>query len=156
ITLKSVAAALPSDSALVEIISYRPFDSRAKSRHARYGQSHYVAYVLNSSGEVSFVDLGLTSALDADALKFSPMLRTPTTSVALIKRFSRKLDMRLMAPIRNMLGPIKKIFLAPDGALNLIPFGALVDADGKYLIETLSVDYLTSGRDLLRLQIKSP
>jgi CHAT domain-containing protein len=35
--------------------------------------------------------------------------------------------------------------------LNLIPFGALVDEQGHYLIELYSFSYLTSGRDLLRM-----
>jgi CHAT domain-containing protein len=39
--------------------------------------------------------------------------------------------------------------------LNLIPFGALVDERGEYLIETSSFTYLTTGRDLLRLQTRS-
>src|SRR5262249_44174872 len=40
----------------------------------------------------------------------------------------------------------------PYGALNLIPFAALVDERGRYLVERYSFNYLTSGRDLLRLQ----
>jgi CHAT domain-containing protein len=38
--------------------------------------------------------------------------------------------------------------------LNLIPFAALTDENGKYLVENYSIDYLTSGRDLLRLQVE--
>jgi CHAT domain-containing protein len=40
--------------------------------------------------------------------------------------------------------------------LNLIPFGALVDEQKRYLIESYSFMYLTSGRDLLRLQAHTP
>jgi CHAT domain-containing protein len=36
----------------------------------------------------------------------------------------------------------------------MIPFGALVDEQGRYLIEGYSITYLTSGRDLLRLQVE--
>src|SRR5262249_21832657 len=41
-------------------------------------------------------------------------------------------------------------------ALNLIPFGALMDEQKRYLIESYSFTYLTSGRDLLRLQAHTP
>src|SRR4029434_6482805 len=37
--------------------------------------------------------------------------------------------------------------------LNLIPFAALVDEKGRYAVERYSISYLTSGRDLLRLQV---
>jgi CHAT domain-containing protein len=44
---------------------------------------------------------------------------------------------------------------SPDGALNLIPFAALVDEEGKYLAQRFEITYLTSGRDLLRLAAQS-
>jgi CHAT domain-containing protein len=37
--------------------------------------------------------------------------------------------------------------------LNLIPFAALVDEQNRYLVERFLITYLTSGRDLLRLQV---
>src|SRR5262249_25903639 len=37
---------------------------------------------------------------------------------------------------------------------SLIPFEALVDEQDRYLIERYSFTYLTSGRDLLRLQVE--
>jgi CHAT domain-containing protein len=37
-----------------------------------------------------------------------------------------------------------------------VPFEAFIDEDGRYLIERYATSYLTSGRDLLRLQVTSP
>jgi len=59
-----------------------------------------------------------------------------------------------MRPIRKLLGDTRAVFFSPDGALNLIPIGALMDENGHHLIEDYHVTYLTSGRDLLRLQIE--
>jgi CHAT domain-containing protein len=61
-----------------------------------------------------------------------------------------------MRPVRKLVGDIRTLLLSPDGALNLIPFGALVDEQKRYLIESYSFTYLTSGRDLLRLQTHTP
>jgi CHAT domain-containing protein len=58
-----------------------------------------------------------------------------------------------MAPVREILGDTTTVFLSPDGSLNLIPFEALVDESGDYLVETYQFRYLTSGRDLLRLDL---
>jgi len=62
-------------------------------------------------------------------------------------------DERVMRPVRKLLGETRQIFISPDGALNLVPFAALVDENDRYLIENYSLSYLTSGRDLLRLQV---
>src|SRR5262249_29910201 len=56
-------------------------------------------------------------------------------------------------PIRPLLGDSKQLLISPDGALNLIPFEALFDEHSSYLVERFSCTYLTSGRDLLRLQV---
>lgn len=40
--------------------------------------------------------------------------------------------------------------IAPDGQLNLVPWGALVNGGGRYLGETRLLTTLTCGRDLLR------
>ncbi|MEO8168049.1 MAG: CHAT domain-containing protein, partial [bacterium] len=43
------------------------------------------------------------------------------------------------------------LFIAPDGALNLISFAGLMDPKGKYLIENHPIHYLSAGRDLIRI-----
>lgn len=58
-----------------------------------------------------------------------------------------------MQPVRGLLRDATQLFISPDGELNLIPFAALIDEQGRYLIERYSFTYLTSGRDLLRLQV---
>src|SRR5262249_18264121 len=69
---------------------------------------------------------------------------------------ARALDAAVMAPVRAILGDARRIFVSPDGPLNLVPVNALVDEAGRYLVERFSLTYLTGGRDLLRLQTSSP
>ncbi|MEH2451342.1 CHAT domain-containing protein [Nostoc sp.] len=83
-------------------------------------------------------------------------LRDKETPIAQVKQSARDLDKILMQPVRKLLGNTRKILLSPDSALNLIPFEALVDENNRYLVENYSFTYLTSGRDLLRLQNHSP
>ncbi len=61
-----------------------------------------------------------------------------------------------MEPIRAQLGNTKQLLISPDGQLNLLPFAALVDEKGEYLVENYSITYLTTGRDLIRLQYTPP
>jgi CHAT domain-containing protein len=63
---------------------------------------------------------------------------------------------QVVAPLRTSLGDATRLLLSPDGDLNLVPFEALVDGQGRYLIEQYAISYLTSGRDLLRLQVPRP
>lgn len=143
VTVESVAAALPDDAALVEIFSWRPFQL------PRFEPAHYVAYVLRHSGDPLWVDLGDAQNMDDAARAFAVSLADPARDDVRTK--ARALDARLMQPIRKILGGVPpRLFISPDGALNLIPFGALVDEHGRFLLETQSISYLSSGRDLAK------
>ena len=151
VTLQAVQQAVPSDSTLVEFASYRPFDSKTR----KYAESRYVVYLLNNEGEIDWADLGEAEPIDELVAELRGKLRNSKSSVLKeIKPLSRKLDKLVMEPVRKLAGKGKRLLIAPDGTLNLVPFAALVDEDGKFLLENNSISYLTSGRDLLRLQIK--
>lgn len=148
VTLERVQQALPTASALVEFVWYRPLDVKAKKESERYGVPRYAAYVLHRNGPTDFVDLGQAPLADAVLLRLRAALRNPNNQD--VKQLARILDKALMEPVRKLLRGERQIFLSPDGLLNLIPFGALVDEQDRYLIESYSFTYLTSGRDLLR------
>ena len=158
VTLSNVQAALPSDAALIEILSYRPHNVKGEPGR-RFHPARYVAYVTRREGDPQFADLGEAAAIEANVEKLRVALRDTKRAsigdVAAVKEAARAVDEQLMRPLRRLLGSTKRIFLSPDGALNLIPFAALVDERGRYLVEDFTLTYLTSGRDLLRLQITS-
>ena len=153
ITLAAMQQALPADAALVEIFVYRPLNLKAKNKAEKYDAARYVAYVVRRGEAVpQWVELGETATIDGEVERLRAALKDPGR--ADVQTLARALDERVMRPIRKLLGPIQRIFLSPDGALNLIPFAALVDENSKYLVENYSIGYLTSGRDLLRLQAR--
>jgi CHAT domain-containing protein len=70
-----------------------------------------------------------------------------------VDELGRAVDKRALEPVRRFLGPARHLLISPDGALNLIPFAALVDEHRRHLVESYTITYLSSGRDLLRLQV---
>ncbi len=151
VTIAAVEAAIPPHAALLEFESYHPFDPKKGDSDARaYGDSHYVAYVLRPEGQVRWVELGPAKAIEDAVGAFRAALRDPQRKD--VRDLARSLDRKIMQPVRPLLGDAKQLLISPDGELNLIPFDALVDEDSRYLVERYSISYLTTGRDLLRLQ----
>ena len=150
VTVEAVRGALPAGAALVEFVSYRPLNLKSKTVAGRGGAPRYVAYVLPREGAPAWVELGEAAPIDVGIAELRRALSNPASKD--VKEAARALDERVMRPVRKLLGDARRVFLSPDGALNLIPFGALLDEHGKYLVEGYSITYLTSGRDLLRLQ----
>jgi CHAT domain-containing protein/Tfp pilus assembly protein PilF len=149
-TIEAVQKQIPTDAALIEWVVYKPINPRASSI-TRYGAPRYAAYLLTSNGSIQAVDLGETASIDALIRPVQQFLRDPKTPLTLVKQTSRQLNRRFMQPILDRLPPGKRhLLIAPDSALNLIPFAALVDEQNHYLAENFVISYLSSGRDLLR------
>jgi CHAT domain-containing protein/Tfp pilus assembly protein PilF len=151
VTLEAVRADIPPDSALIEFASYRPFNAKATKGDEAYGQPRYVAYVLRREGEIEWRELGEAKAIDTAIAALRKALRDPKSVD--VKRLARAVDAKVFQPIRPFLGDVSRLLISPDGSLNLVPFAALVDERGRYAVERYSISYLTSGRDLLRLQV---
>jgi CHAT domain-containing protein/Tfp pilus assembly protein PilF len=170
VTITAVQNAIPAGAVLVDFALYQQTGKQGEES----GKLHYVAYVLSHHGQPRWVELGEAQAIDKSISRLRQALRDKRRMD--VKRLARVVDRKMMQPVRSILvgelgnkgvgekangrtansTPPLHIFLSPDGALNLIPFAALVDERGDYLVKRYSFTYLTSGRDLLRLQNKVP
>lgn len=56
---------------------------------------------------------------------------------------------KIWQPLVPAFNEKTSIYLVPDGMLNILPFDALVDGEGEYLIQTYDLKMLSSGRDVL-------
>ena len=153
VTLEAVQAAMPEDSALIEFAIFHPFDPGAERNAEAYGPPRYAAYVVRRHAAPRGFDLGPAKVIDEAIVALREALRDPTRTD--LKQRARTLDERVLQPIRASFGDATRLLISPDGDLNLVPFEAFVEEDGRYLIERYSMSYLTSGRDLLRLRVAS-
>ncbi|WP_308796484.1 tetratricopeptide repeat protein [Tolypothrix sp. FACHB-123] len=179
VELAAIQAQIPQDAALVEIVQYYPFNTKAKKESEKWGKPRYAAVVLRASGEPKWVDLGDATTIDKSVASFRQVLiyapassqeNNPNskqrggiipkpadgkTSGSRLQKLARALDEQIMTPIRPLLGDARHLLLSPDGQLNLIPFEALKDEQNQYLVQRYAFSYLTTGRDLLNLQTKA-
>ena len=152
ITIEAVQEVLRNKSAaLVEFIRFRLLTPTPADPTQQWGSERYGAYVLAGEGQPKWVDLGDAAQVDALARRARQAASNPRHDE--IKEVGRELDERVMRPVRVLLGQARNVFLSPDSQLNLVPFAALLDENGKYLVENYTLNYLTSGRDLLWLQV---
>jgi CHAT domain-containing protein/Tfp pilus assembly protein PilF len=147
VTPASIQATLPDGAALIELVHYHRFDPQRDGQH--WQEARYVAYVLRRQGTPEAIPLGPAAPIDAgvDAV-LAEMHRDP--SAAASSAALRQLDDLVFEPIRPHLAGVAHVILSPDGKLNLVPFEALIDPQGRYELEQRLVSYVTSGRDLLQ------
>ena len=143
-----VAASLPQDGALVELVAYKhePLVPKPGTpKHEIPRQLRYLALVLLPDGRIRAHDLGPAAPIDHAASRFRDALayHFPTYQGA-----AQKLYELAFRPLVQHLGNTRRIYLAPDGQLGLVPFAALHDGR-RFLVETFDFTYLTSGKELL-------
>ncbi|HLK53217.1 MAG TPA: CHAT domain-containing protein, partial [Candidatus Angelobacter sp.] len=150
VTLNAVQASIPADAALVEYAVYEPNDPKQPDESSTHlGEKRYAAYVITGN-EVRSTDLGDAKTIDAAISALRRALRDPESHN--IKKMARAVDEKIMRPVRALAGNPRHLLIAPDGQLDLIPFEALVDENGHYLVEQCLFTYLSTGRDLLRME----
>jgi CHAT domain-containing protein/Tfp pilus assembly protein PilF len=153
--IDKVAAALPSDGALIEFVAYRdtllvPSPAPPASRNS--SELRYLALLLFADGRTQALDLGPAAPIDAAVMRLHDALARRTSSY---QPTSRELYNLVFRPLVPHLGKTQRLFLAPDGQLALAPFAALHDGK-RFLVDAWDVTYLTSGKELLRRLENSP
>ncbi|MEM9490603.1 MAG: CHAT domain-containing protein [Myxococcota bacterium] len=151
VELAAVQKAIPADAALLELVAYEPLEPTARS-YVKTGQTRYGAYVLTARGAPRWFDLGPARAIDGKVHNLRKALSDPDSND--VVAWGNEVHAAVMGPLTGALGSSKHLLIAPDGALNLVPFGALVGQRGNHLIERFRITYLTSGRDLMRFAVR--
>lgn len=127
-----VQQALSADTALVAIM---------------IGRAQAYAFVVRKDADGPIVR---SLDIDADEIKTEVARMRSAMSASgadpeRIARDARRLHQRLIAPIVADLADVRRLVLVPDAELFALPFAALQDADGRFLIERFSVTVADSA-----------
>jgi CHAT domain-containing protein/tetratricopeptide (TPR) repeat protein len=156
--VEGIRRALPPDSVLVSFVRYDRTLAPAGGQPLQPAPS-YAAFVIGArSPEAAFVQLGTAATLDGlvKAWREEAAGRSfaANRSAARAERSYLSAAGRLREAVWDPLIPLTagaaRIFIVPDGLLNVVSFAALPEDDGRYLAEGTSViHYLSTERDLV-------
>jgi tetratricopeptide (TPR) repeat protein len=155
----SVAAALPKNAALLECARVPVHDFSATGDKPLWLPARYLAFVLHGGGKerVELVDLGPAERADKAVYRLKEACgRGGTRDPDTVRALAREAWDAILAPVWPAVKDKARLFISPDGRLNLLPFEILAGPDGKHLIESHSVVYLSSGADLADFGAKDP
>ena len=166
VKLEDVTKALRPGEVLAEYVRYQPYDFVAwKQGKARYG----VFLLSGDTGQVTAVDLGDAKAIDeavdayrAEVRRAIDQFKTIDPSRGQIHHSEEEIDEAsatlrelVWQPLEKQLSGVRRVYVAPDGELSLVPMDALArkdsSGDWRYLAEDWELIYLGTGRDLSRL-----
>jgi CHAT domain-containing protein len=144
VTPEQVQPTIPNDGALIEYLRYGHYLGKGKSE-PRYG-----AIVLFSEGAPLWIPLGKANEIEHLVRRYGILVRGSPQEDELSENL-QVLYEPLWAPIGQALpSQIKRIIISPDGELNFISFATLLTKEKQFLAERYNIQYVASGRDLLR------
>jgi CHAT domain-containing protein/tetratricopeptide (TPR) repeat protein len=154
--LDDILRARPTNTALASYVRYertRPAIG-ASTAEPSYG----VFVVASGSSTVTFVPLGSAARLDRLITDWHKEASGQSIAAGIApnqverryRETSTRLRQALWDPVAPQLTAATRVFVVPDGLVNLVNIAALQDDRGGYLAENESViHYLTTERDLL-------
>ena len=144
VSLEQVQPTIPNDGALIEYLHYWYYLGKGKSE-PRYG-----AIVLFSKGAPLWIPLGKANEIEHLVRRYGTLVRDSREEDELSENLQKLYEV-LWEPIGQALpSQTKRIIISPDGELNFISFATLLTKDKQFLAQTYNVQYVASGRDLLR------
>ena len=144
VSLEQVQPTIPNDGALIEYLHYWYYLGKGKSE-PRYG-----AIVLFSKGAPLWIPLGKANEIEHLVRRYGTLVRGSREEDELSENLQKLYEV-LWEPIGQALpSQTKRIIISPDGELNFISFATLLTKDKQFLAQTYNVQYVASGRDLLR------
>jgi len=147
VTSQEVAQTLGKDGVLAEFVKIQDYDWD----HGKWADTwRYLAFILHGDGKIQMVDLGEADVLEKIVQSALKPIGIVGSNGSAQQDATRTLHQSLWQPIAAAVGDVGKVVFSPDGLLNLVPFAAMQDAEGHYLIESKQIAYVTSGRDLTK------
>ena len=144
VSVEQVQSAIPSDGALIEYLRYSHYLGKGKWE-PRYG-----AIVLFSKGAPLWISLSKATEIEHLVRRYGALVRGSPQEEELSANLQALYE-ALWAPIDQALpSQTKRIIISPDGQLNFISFATLLNKDNQFLAQRYSVQYVASGRDMLR------
>src|ERR1700730_952029 len=144
VSLEQVQQTIPDDGALIEYLRYAGYLGKGKWEW-RYG-----AMLLFSKGAPLWIPLGKLNEIEHLARRYGSLVRGPSQEDELSANLQALFE-ALWAPIgRALPSQTKRVIISPDVELNFISFATLLTKDKQFLAEKYDVQYVASGRDLLR------
>ena len=106
--------------------------------------------MLFSKGAPLWIPLGKAEEIEHLVRRYGTLVRGSPQEDELSANLQALYE-ALWAPIGLALrSQTKRIIISPDGELNFVSFATLLNKDKQFLAQTYRVQYVASGRDLLR------
>ncbi|MEO5340897.1 MAG: CHAT domain-containing protein [Magnetococcus sp. MYC-9] len=141
VTVEQLAEALPKDAVLVDFLAFADGEKKKLLAGVLRKEGGKPVYTL-----VSYPDL---KKLQDEIVRYRGAIQEEGLEEEELHKIGKEVYELIWGPLVASIGPRKVVYLVPDDMLNILPFNALMDGKGEYLLKSLDLHILSTSRDLL-------
>jgi hypothetical protein len=155
----AIRNSIPANAVLIDFAQYLGYDFNDKASPFR--EKRYAAFLTfppardSTNVVVERVDLGEAAPIN-EAVEF--ICKRMSSGLGYtrddLSTALQRLGDLVYAPLARHLTNVSHLIVCPDGQLSRVPFEMLRVGD-RFLIEDKTISYVTSGREIVRLQSRS-
>jgi CHAT domain-containing protein/tetratricopeptide (TPR) repeat protein len=156
LSLSEIAGCLPPNAALVDFVQHRRYEPKWTGQGYAAHEQRYAAYLtfplVDESGEivVERVDLGEAAPIDDAVGVVTKRFAEGQYRAKDLSPAFQRLSELVYVPLAKHLTNVSHLIICPDGQLNRLPF-ELLPVGNKFLLEEKTISYVTSAREIIRL-----
>jgi CHAT domain-containing protein len=161
LSLSEIARRLPPNAALVDFVQYRRYEPKWTGQGYAAYEQRYAAYLtfplVGDSAEIGVqrLDLGEAASIDDAVTVIGKRFAAEQYHAKDLRPALQRLSELVYVPLAKHLSSVSHLIICPDGQLNRLPF-ELLQVGNKFLLEEKTISYVTSARDLVRLDAAQP
>ncbi|MBF0462131.1 MAG: tetratricopeptide repeat protein [Magnetococcales bacterium] len=146
ITVEQLAEALPQDAVLVDFLSFTDGDQRKLLAGSLRREGGKPVYTLVAYPDLKKIQEAITHYRGA--------IQDETLDEEELHKIGQEVHDLIWAPLIPSFAGRKVIYVVPDDMLNILPFNAMMDPKGDYLLKTMDLHILSTSRDLIPSKIE--
>jgi CHAT domain-containing protein len=156
LSLTEIARRLPPNAVLIDFAQYRRYEPRWSAQGYAAYEQRYAAYLTfplvgDSAGVVvDRIDLGEATPIDDAVGVISKRFAVGQYRATDLPPAFQRLSDLVYLPLAKHLTSVSHLIICPDGQLNRLPF-ELLPVSNKFLLEEKTISYVTSAREIIRL-----
>ncbi|HUU03038.1 MAG TPA: CHAT domain-containing tetratricopeptide repeat protein [Myxococcota bacterium] len=150
--VREICRQLGKDEVLVDYLAYQRYEppDAGTASEGSWKQA-YLAFVLepDTCKQPQRVELGDAERIEQAVGGYIDLVQRGASQKRLAA-VGQNLRRLVWDPVARHMHKRRKVWIVPDSALAGVPFGALPEADERYLIEKLTFGYLSAAQELAR------
>jgi len=149
ISVDKVFSNLEVDDVLVDFLTYEDNGEKIMAVVAQSDSQKCYVWFECKENRIEIIPLGDLEPIKNAVTYFREAIQNEDAEEEELRLTGNDIFALIWKPLQPFIGNKKSIYLIPDSALHLLPFDAMLDDNGNYLIQSYDLKILSSSRDLV-------